>query len=203
MEIRPTAVVAALALALIGLPAAASAQRVDVEAKTDKSASFKGLKTYRWLPPPPAPPATIAPDAVQPDRRTIEQIDPVIHNAVDRELGAKGYRKVESGDSDLLVGYLINLATDFNSFTMADEYAALTGTTVYFSFGRASRTSSLTYAETGTLAMGVVSAKTRQAMWRGEAKTKVTLDTPRSQVDRAIDEGVRRLFRKFPKQSDK
>jgi hypothetical protein len=59
------------------------------------------------------------------------------------------------------------------------------------------------YAELGTLTVGVVSATTKQVLWRGQAKTKVTFETPQSQVDRAIDEGVRKMFRKLPKQSVK
>jgi hypothetical protein len=201
MRIRPTLVVATLALALIGLPAAGWAQKVDVHAGADKGVDFKGLKTYKWLPPPTLP-RTVAP-GVPTGRRTIEQIDPVIHEAVDRELSAKGYQRLDSGDADLLVGYLINLGTDANEFTMADEYASVTGTTIYFGFGSMSRTTSLTYADIGTLAVGVVEGKTKRVMWRGIAKTKITFDTPHARVDGAIHDGVGKMFGKFPKQSDK
>ena len=203
MGIRPRVLVAALALVVIGLPASAWAQRIDVEATTTKGVSFKGLHTYKWLPPPPAIPATIAPGSVPSPRRTIAEVDPVVHDLIDRALQAKGYRLVESGESDLLVGYLVNMSSDANTFSMADEYSAVTGVTIYFGPSSTSRTTSLTYADLGTLAVGIAASGTKQVLWRGVAKTKITLDTPHAKVDEHIEEGVQKMFRKFPKQSDK
>ncbi len=200
MRNRTTLTIAALALAAIGLPAPAWAQKVDVQTETAKDANFTGLCTYKWLPPPPAPPSLVAP-GLPTGRRTIEQIDPVIHAAVDRELQAKGYRMVESGESDLLVGYLVNMSPDTNTFSMADEYAAVTGTTIYFGPGATSRTASLSYTDMGTLAVGVVSAANKQVLWRGVAKSKIALATPYPKVDKAVTDGVQKMFRKFPKQS--
>lgn len=202
MGIRPSIVIAALVLAILGLPASGRSQGVKVKTEVDKTASFAGLRTYQWLPPPPAPPATIAPGSVPSPRRTIEEVDPVIHAAIDHQLQAKGYRLVESGEADLLVGYLINMSADANTTTMADDYSAVSGVTIYFGPSSTSRTTSLTYTEMGTLAVGVARSGAKYAMWRGVAKTKIALDTPHAKVDQLIDESVEKMFRKFPKQSD-
>jgi hypothetical protein len=62
-----------------------------ISSRVDKRTDFKKLDTYAWTFVPPS---------------EIEEIDPLIVSAIDRELRVAGFTKVEEGANQVLVRYM-------------------------------------------------------------------------------------------------
>ncbi len=154
-----------------------------------KSYDFSRLRTYRW--------ATPAADA--PRTRPGPDADKMVRGAVDRELQAKGYRKV-SGDApaDFLVAYLLSVEQKVDARAVHATYG----------YGRAWRHAGVgvtyetgtvveTYEE-GTLLLDVVDAESEEAVWRGTAQSRVDRAAVDEKVRARIQDAVARILAKFP-----
>jgi Domain of unknown function (DUF4136) len=188
---------ARIALGLIGgclLMATASAQKIKVESHRDEKADFKALRTYTWLPSPPAV-RNAAPDAATNPSLTQEVLGPHIVNAVDRELTARGLKRVEQGESDVNVVYFAALTVGVNISELGSYYQYTTGWALPYLTGPAT-TSDI--VERGTIIIDMVARRSKTAIWRGQVSTNVNQENTLEKRIARINEAITRVFERYP-----
>lgn len=189
----------ALALGLVVLTVAAlQAADVKIDVKVDKSATFKGPRTYVWLETPPYTTST-APDVLRDERLEKEALDGPIRAAVDRELTARGWRPAAAGqEPDFKVVYYAIASVGVNASVLGSYYQYTTGWAPMIYGEGGIQTSGMSFVEKGTIVIDLIDRARNTAVWRGTASG--TLDRTREQVKRleVISDAITRLFRKLP-----
>ena len=156
-----------------------NAQKVKVS--SDPACDFSRYKTYAW------------------DDGTLANplIKQYIVTAVDKEMSAKGMRKVES-DPDLLFTMLTATTSDL---TMTNPSWAPALNSIATGIPASSQSWPVTK---GTLLIDISDAKTKNGVWRGTASHTLengpTGDRVRDakQVEKPINKAVQKMFKKFP-----
>lgn len=159
-----------------------NAQKVKVS--SDPACDFSKFKTYAW------------------DQGTLANplIKAFIVTAVDREMAAKGLRKVES-DPDLL---LTTLTATQSDLTMTNPSWAPALNSIATGIPASSQSWPVTK---GTLVIDMTDARTKNGVWRGIASHTLengpTGDHVRDakQVEKPINKAVQKMFKKFPPQA--
>ena len=150
----------------------------------DRTASFGSLHTYAWRTAPQQGPGD--------PRLDNSLLDARVKHAVDRELEAKGYRKVSPEErADFLVGYHVVLQRKVDVQTVGTWYG-------YRGAGlRIPETRTYQY-EQGTLLLDVVDPTTTNLIWRGTATAVVDPDVSTEKRERRIAEAVAKVLADFP-----
>jgi len=170
-----------LALLLLGA-LTVNAQKVKVA--SDPACDFSKFKTYMW------------------DNGTLANplIKQYIIAAVDKEMTAKGLRKVEN-DADLMLTTLTATASDL---TMTNPSWAPSLNSIATGIPSSSQAWAVTK---GTLVIDMSDAKTKNGVWRGVASHTLE-DGPSGNavrdaktVEKPINKAVQKMFKKFPPQS--
>ena len=149
---------------------------------------FSKYKTYRWV-------------KLENVQYPAQLVDEQIVRAIDGQLSAKGLRRVESGDADLLVVYqaAINQERQWNAYSTGDGYWGYGGWGGWGG-GMTSTTTTATSStiNIGTLNLDFYDVATKKQIWRGEA-TK-TLDPPKdpNKLQGRINKGAAKLLKNFP-----
>lgn len=183
-----------LAVTACGLLAAPMfAQKIEIEAHRDEKADFKALRTYGWLPPPPAIQNT-TPELSNPNLSQ-EVLGPHIVAAVDRELTARGLKRLDEGEPDVHVVYYAALTMTMNSDVLGSYYQYTTGWAI--PLGPMPTTSLRTF-ERGTIIVDVISKSAKKAIWRGSMATNVNQETTREKRIERINQAIKRTFERFP-----
>jgi Domain of unknown function (DUF4136) len=169
-QIRHTAVCTLFALATVG---AALAQHVKTD--FDHQANFAQYKTYSW----------------QEIKPTNSLWDARIKSAVDAQLAAKGWTRVDSGGDATIVA----IKTTQTQRTLQAFYDGFGGGWRWRGFGGMGEatTTEQDYKE-GTLVVDVYDAKTQQLIWRGSAED--TLSDKEAKNEKNLD--VAKMFKSFP-----
>jgi len=145
----------------------------------DKSADFSKYRTYTWA------------------ESGGELNDSLTHrrivNAIDLQMSAKGFVKVERGSApDVVVEY----RTVFSRALNVNAYSSGIGG---FRFAP-SRNGSARAEEflVVTLAVNIVDVKTNQLLWRGTATKDVEMGASPEKRDKNINKAAEKLFKSFP-----
>jgi Domain of unknown function (DUF4136) len=146
----------------------------DVKIDYDRSANFSQYKTYSW--------------------ETVQAGDPLwvgrIKEAVDSQLAAKGWRRVESGGQASIIA--IGITTDQRTLhTFYDDFG---GGWRWGMSGEATTTVE-TYT-VGTLVIDIFDTSAKKLIWRGSAT-----DTVSDKSDKNIEnlhKDVQKMFEHFP-----
>ena len=167
-----TAVSTVLFLVALGT---ALAQQVKTD--FDHQANFSQYKTYSWQEIKPAN----------------SLWDARIQRAVDAQLAAKGWTKVESGGDVAVVA----IATSHTEKTLQTFYDGMGGGWRWRGFGGMGEatTTEQDYKE-GTLVVDLYDAKTKQLIWRGSSEDTVSNNAQKNEKN--LDKGVAKMFKKFP-----
>jgi len=169
-----------LAMALLfvaSLPAVAQKVVVDF----DKAASFTNFKTYAWKEGTPAK---------NPLNNTR------ILNAIDKELAAKGFMKVDPEQNpDLLVLYhaAVDVETQINTVNMGGYYGWYGG---YYGGGGGTSTTYVDKIPVGTLRVDIGDVKNKKLLWQGKA-TDTMSDKP-EKIEKTINKAAEKMFKNFP-----
>ena len=174
----------------------ASCSSMEVSHDYDPKANFAGLKTYEWLNAPQKP--TGDPRI---DDNTI--LSNRIHEAVDAELVARGFRKSTS-NPDFLVAYHVSLDRRRSVQTLNSYHGY--GPGWGYGYGAAYRPgywagAPETYIyeyEEGTLILDIVSPQNKELIWRGSAQDEVHFKSTPEKDQAQLNEAVRRILEKFP-----
>jgi hypothetical protein len=183
-------------MCLIGVALAGAlvtGQKLELEAHRDPGADFAALATYVWLPTPPIK-SEIAPDAVTNPTLSHEVLGPHIVSFVDRELAARGLRRVEAGDADVQVVYYAALSVGMSTQELGSYYQYTTGWNL-----PASPTVASTTVERGSIVVDVVQPASKKAIWRGSVASRVNQENTLEKRVARLDEAIRRLFERFPR----
>jgi hypothetical protein len=170
-----------------------TAQKLDVESHRDRRADFAAIRTYTWLPAPPAT-SDVAPDAVQNPDLSQKVLGPHIVAAIDRELASRGLKQIDRGEPDVRVVYYAALHIGMDTHVLGSYYQYTTGWTLP---GVPASTTSLSVYERGSVIVDVVD-RTNTAIWRGSVGTRVNQENTLDKRIARINEGIARMFKHFP-----
>ena len=165
-------------LFLLSATAALYAQKVNVE--WDRTTDFTPYKTYKW-------------EKIPTPRTPSSEMENLIHEMTDGQLGAKSLKKVETDEPDLYVGYSITLGQpkqEAVSKQPTTESAWQTG-------GAWSGNIPSNKAERkGTLRIEIADRRKNLLVWRGTVMADVgdSVNDARAKVSL----GLSKTFSKFP-----
>jgi hypothetical protein len=123
---------------------------------------FNKLQTYAWRP---------LPAALKGDKFIVERI----YSAVDRDLQAKGYRRVESGSDFQILLFGIALEK-VDSLVKASD-------------------------KEGRLKLSFYETRSDDLIWWGETRARVKPNSLPEEKDRMVNDAVERILEKFPPSS--
>jgi hypothetical protein len=156
----------------------------------DTTVSFASYKTYAW--------------SKDTDKKTGQsRLDtPLVHQrvqeSIEKRLSAKGLKKVETAQADVLVTYHLSVAA-----------VGQTSSSMSLGFGRSSGRSSIGISlgmplgsrtiEEGTLVIDLIDSKNSTMVWRGIASRKLSRGDLNPEQARAnIDEVVQEILDNYP-----
>ena len=177
---KPTNRIAACAVFFLVMLGTALAQNVKTD--FDHQANFSQYKTYSW--------------------QEIKTADPLwdsrIKSAVDAQLSAKGWTRVDSGGDVSVVA----IKTTQTERTLQTFYDGMGGGWRWRGFdGLGEATTTEQDYKEGTLLVDLYDAKTKQLIWRGSAED--TVSDKAAKNEKNLDKGVAKMFKKFPPESAK
>jgi len=197
MTIRSTNVrklVLSLAL-LLGLTVVVGAQKIEVRVQRDKSFSFAGVRTWNWHPDGAGDVKMLTRSDEDP-APIKARFEPVILDAVDKELAARGMTRRTEGASDVLVNYYV-LVIPATSSTQLGHF--LPSVAEYGLPPFTTPTTRMKAFEQGTLVLDVVAPAQKSVIWRGIAETVARRDFTPDQRKVRIEKAVHEIFKKLPK----
>jgi hypothetical protein len=162
---------------------------VDVSQDYDTAADFSGLRSFDWF--PGGRPASGDPEVDSPflDRR--------IQDALVRELGSRGFIKVEDRTPDFFVNYHVSVRQKLSSSGMSVGY----GVGSWGSWGGVGvgvGTPSVRSYDEGTLVIDVIDAESKQLLWRGTGSQAVKSSPKPHETTAAVDRAVAAILAQFP-----
>jgi hypothetical protein len=179
-----------LALAAAGIILAGCESGPKIRANTAPGANLQAYKTYTFAKP------------LGTDRGGVETpLSGYFKEATRREMDARGYQYVDSGDADLLVNFGANAQekTDIRSTpSMTMGYGGYYGYRggMYGAAWSTSDVETVRY-QVGTANIDVVDLRKKQLVWEGLVEGKLTkkaLEDPRGAVNLVVTE----IFKQFP-----
>jgi hypothetical protein len=162
-----------------------SCSSVTVKTDHDPEYDFSKFKTYRWA----------SAEEINPDDELAKY--PLVYKrvqaSVDRELEARGFSRVESGEVDFVV-----LAHAGVKDKMQVHSTGYYGGWYDPWWGPYGGSTSVSYYEEGTLVVDVISRQNKELAWRGVG-TKALSDNPNAEkVQREVDLIVTKILKDFP-----
>ena len=182
--------------AMLAAPIALSAG-VKVRSEYDKSFDFRGLTTWAWH-PESAGDVRMAVTADDDPAAMKERFEPVILDAVQKEMAARGLNLAAAGGApQLYVNYYVLISTNQSRQTMGQFLPTVPEWGIPpFSYGA---TQSLKVFEEGSLVLDVTSTKTRQLIWRGMAVAELQRKSAPQDRDTRLRAAIAEVVKKFPK----
>jgi len=182
----------ALRLCLIlTLTVATGCSAVKVSQDYDASSEFSAFSTYAW-----------ALDK-QPETGDIRVDNPLlearIRDAVDRNLSAKGYRKVNRDTADLLVAYNLTIRSRIES----DSVSSGVGYGGYPYWGGVGFETRIREYDEGMLVIDIGSADPNKLLWRGTGTRRVTEHKNPEKSTQVVNKTVAEIMSQFPPQQMK
>ena len=176
-----TRLVTAGLIALL-LPAAAMAQKVSYD--YDKTATFAAFKTYAHK-----------------DGTKVGQplIDDRIVAAIDTQMAAKGFTKVEA-NPDVFVVYHTTFEKEKDISTYSSGYGGGYGP-YGWRYGGAwggSTTTTVRDILMGTLVVEIADARKGELAWRGIGVKEVKTDAKPEKRDKSINDAMKKIFKNYP-----
>jgi hypothetical protein len=174
VEMRVAKFLLAAGLALVGTRAAAQNVNYDY----DKGAEFSKFKTYAWVA------GTNLTDEINHER---------VVDAIDAQLAAKGFAKVEaSAHPDILIAYHATFDKDLRITGFSSGWGG-------YRFGGSRSGSARTDTIlTGTLVVDMVDAKTGSIVWRGVASKELDPKASPEKREKSIKKTADKLFKNYP-----
>jgi hypothetical protein len=172
-----------------GLALLASCATVRVRTDYDREIDFSHYRTYGWLELPEG--SRRAGDEKANPFAYNSLLDKRVRRAVDRELAARGFQRVESGEVDFRINYhvilrdkLVASASDFGSHYHPWHGGFFGGVDV-----------EVMQFQEGTFVLDLIDAGREQLAWRGWAVGR----NPDGNYDEAeVQLAVRRILERFP-----
>jgi hypothetical protein len=177
---------ALLGLALVGCAG------VSYDYDFDPGANFADYETYTWVQPS---------QDMGPNPRGVDQItERRIMAAVDEQMAAKGYRKIERGRPDFAVNFIVTTQQNVNYTTYHSGWGYRGG---WYGGGVGMSTSHTTANEwtEGTLLIDLFDADAKELVWRGTATAEIREGLPPEERNKRINQVVAKMLERYPPQS--
>jgi hypothetical protein len=190
---RLTAALAALTLAcLVGAVVVAGKVKIDVQ--HDPTFDFRPLKTWAWH-PDGAGDVKMLVSADDDPAQVKEQLEPIITQAVERELAKRGLVRAAAGTApDVHVLYYVLISTGDTSQAMGQFINSpawglppISGGTTHF---RA--------YEQGSLVLDLIAVSVKSTVWRGVAKAEIDRRRSAAERQKRIEDSVKDMLAKYP-----
>ena len=166
---------------------------ITVHTDYDEQANFAALKTWAW-----SSKRTLTPGNPE-GRNTL--IEGRLDAAIERELAARGFRRVSSGSADFVVNYSGAVERRLRT-QVIDRYYGYPSYGWYgHPFGNIAPMQSdviVTEYERGSLVLDIAERRSKKLVWRGTAMATLLEDPSPQQSSARIDEAVRKLLAGFP-----
>ncbi|NVJ10818.1 DUF4136 domain-containing protein [Myxococcus sp. AM001] len=185
---------------LLGLAlAACSGIRVNTNYDPSAVERIEDFRRYAWLPQPQGKDARVYNDIV----------DVRVRMAVDQELKARGYQKVDMGaDPDFFVGWQGAIDTKVSIDTVDSFYGYPWGpywspwSSFYgpygYPYGMGGPRTYVREYDVGTLILDGVDAREQRLVWRGTAQAELHRDLSPDELQKKINDAVHKLLSRFP-----
>jgi len=161
----------------------------DIASDYDETYNYEKLKTYAWY---PGLKLDIGDGRV--DDQTLEIR---IKRAVESELNQKGYRKVEYGNEDFLLGYNAALNKPLYRDKLYDFSVKEYGT-MRVIYQEKSEYSHPTY-DRGSLIIDVIIPDNGEIVWRGSAQANIQIDyVSTEKKKKRLKKAVHQILNNFP-----
>ena len=142
----------------------------------DHSADFAQYKTYHWM-------KVQAGDSIWEDR---------IKSAVDSQLAAKGWTKVDSGGDACITA----VRTTHDQKTLETFYNGMGGGWRWRGFGDGMATTSVDVTKMGMLVVDLFDAKTKKLVWRASFDDSLSSNSDKN--EKKLQKDVSEMFKHFP-----
>jgi hypothetical protein len=181
-------------IALLVLTAAITLEAVKIQTQRDPKFDFSPLKTWAWTPSGPGDVKVwvTAESKSEPVKR---QYEPVLMQAVEEQLAARGYTRA-LGAPDFFVTYFL-LVTTGSSSTYAGQFLPSNAQWGIPPFPPS--TVNLTAYPQGTLVLDVQSPGPGDQVWRGMAEAKIEMENSEAKRVARLRSIIKDLLAKFPK----
>ena len=169
--------------------AAAGCSRMAVKRDFDPQVDFSRMKTYGWLT----------------EKEILESDDPKIreeqvfvrdcvHRAVDLHMAEKGL-KLAPGAPDFLVSYTTASRDKLQLEGSKEKGWTFKDRLLYPGWVEGNTE---IYYDIGTLILDMVNPRSRQLIWRGSVEAELLKDISRDELQKRINEAVKKLLEVFP-----
>ena len=171
------------AVVLLLLALGCSSLRVNVD--YDPNEDFSAYRTFTWFP---------REQRAQGDYRADSPlVDARIRKAVERELAARGYRKVEDRNPDFFVAFFLSVEDKIDVYTVNRGYYD------YWGYGVMLPETRVSQYEEGTLVIDIADARKKQLTWRGIGQGRLRRNPTPEQVTQDVDAAVKEILARFPR----
>jgi hypothetical protein len=178
-----------LASAFLLLASFASAQ--DVSYNFDQKADFTKFKTYKWV-------------AIKDGEQLDELTAKMVVQAIETQLTAKGLKKVESGDANLLVAYQVAITKEKQVTSLSTGYGMGPGWGgryyggYYGAYGGGTSTTTSATIFMGSLALDMYDSAAKTLAWRGLASKQIDTKASPEKRQKNLDKGMAKLLKNYP-----
>lgn len=174
---------------------AVTLEAVKTRIERDPKFDFKTLTSFVWNPGGPGQ-VKVWVSAESKSEPVQRQYEPVIMQAIESELGKRGYAAGTSVAPDFHVTYYV-LVTAGNSSQQMGQFLptnAQWGIPLW-----SPNTSALTFYPQGTLVIDAASMATGKLFWRGVAEARVEVQNSEAERSKRLRDIIKDLISKFPK----
>jgi len=164
---------------------------VSVSSDYDPQVDFSPYRSFSWLP--------------RPDDNQSQAQSPLLHQrimaAIETQLGERGYVRSDAGSPDFLVGYHLRVENKLDVQTINRSYGYGYGGYGRWGYpaGGVSETRVTEYAE-GTFILDIVDGSSNELAWRGSAQGRLRDRKTPAEREKAVNETVAAVLKKFPPQ---
>jgi hypothetical protein len=182
------------AIAVVLAGAVLLGAKIKIEVKHDKTFNFAGLKTYTWR-LDGANPVKILQNTEHDPEQIRKNLEPVVLDAFDTQLAAKGLRRVAAGESELFIDYYVLIGPNITSQYHGQFVGAIPewGLPDFVM-----STSALKIYEQGSVVVDIGSVKDKIVAWRGYAAAELDSRRTRAQQVAIINDVAKKMLAKFP-----
>ena len=162
---------------------------MDIASDYDRTYNYDQLETYAWL---PGIKLNIGDGRV--DDRTLQMR---IKRAVENELNQKGFRKVDNGNEDFILGFNAALNEPLYKNKLY-EYSVKEYGTMRVIYEEKSEYTHPSY-DAGSLIIDVITPEAKEIVWRGSAQANIQMDyVSNEKKKKRLSKAVHQILNNFP-----
>jgi hypothetical protein len=183
-----------LLAAFVALFCASAEAKVKIKVQRDKQFNFKVLRTYSWHPSGGGEVKVL--EATGDDPAKLQAaLDPLIRQAVEQGLAARGLTPAPPESADVHVSYYLLVGAGITSQHMGQFVGAVPEWGLPPFEGA---TTSLKIYEQGSLVLDVASRQQKSVVWRGTAAAEVDRQRDEASRNERVRKALLDMLRKFP-----